>query len=197
MSPRFCSPPPPRHAADQITFTETVVGSGTLGGTPFANAVITLTGVGDTADVTSLGGGVFVLPFVTVQVEIAGLGSGTFSDVFHAFANQGNTNAGFSQGTEVGTDLLNVESPAFATYDLTTSISVTGPLEFVDVNTTFSTSAGILDFTGTTGDVTFTAETTAVPEPSALALAVLGAASCFAARRFTRRPSPPVGRGTA
>ena len=173
--------------ADQITFTETAVGSGSLGNTSFSDALITLTGVGDTANITFLVPGVPILP-MTVQVEIAGLGTATFTDAVHAFSNQNTLIAGFNDKT-IGPDILTLSNAAFAAYGLTTPINVTGPVSFFGNG--FHTSAGIFDITGVTGDVTFTA--TSVPEPSALALAALGAAGCLAARRFTRRPTPPVG----
>ena len=70
--------------ADPVTFTETGTGSGSLGSQDFTNALITLTATADTNDVFSTGIGASVP--VSLSVNVAGIGSGTFSgNNFEAF----------------------------------------------------------------------------------------------------------------
>src|ERR1700751_3993788 len=65
----------PLARADGIVVTDTTTGSGSLDGTVFINALVTLTLVGNTTNVT--GTSIFRLPG-TATVSVGGVGSDTF-----------------------------------------------------------------------------------------------------------------------
>src|SRR5580658_165028 len=110
--------------AASITYTETVTGTGTLGASPFTSALVTLTFIGNTLNVTNPGSGVWNNDVGTGTVNVAGLGTATFTDQIGAVVNQGIPGAGISDFT---TDrlILFTLSAAFTGYNLTGSI---GPI---------------------------------------------------------------------
>jgi hypothetical protein len=164
-----------RASAASIVFTETVVASGTLGKTPFTAALLTFTSTADTANIL----GSFVVLNASTKVNIAGLGDATFTVVpTKSFVVQGSVGlppiAGLASGAilDAGTDILDIANPAFATYDLRSSIGpLSGPALGGGIGfTSFSTSAGPLAFTSFDSTATFQAvlQPDAIPEPAAI-----------------------------
>jgi hypothetical protein len=108
-----------------ITYSESAIASGNLGGQSFTNALVTTTGSADTNNIVSAPNE----PSVTTPsavVTIAGLGSFNFYDPteFVIYQYQGSLLGGVED--EVSEDLILFNSnPAFATYNLETAI---GPL---------------------------------------------------------------------
>jgi hypothetical protein len=157
--------------AGMITYTETYTGTGSLGTTNFTDAMVTLTGTGDTANVT---GTTFIVNSVTATVNVAGVGTANFTTgsigvLVEPTAGQ----AGFESGLTEG---LFVDDSSFASYDLKTAIGpVTNDLIFGFAGATFSTDQGTFQITNFSGQGTFTA-TTAAPEPASLTLLGLGVA---------------------
>jgi hypothetical protein len=121
--------------AGPITYTETFTASGTVNGSPFDGTVM-LSLTSDTNLVFgNCGGspGTFCTPNAMATVSIQGIGMGTFTDLFNVFDYQ-NTGAsygvlGFTDASIGGVDIVDLANPAFATYNLKSSI---GPL-----NTTY------------------------------------------------------------
>src|SRR4029077_8710723 len=73
--------------ATAITYEISGVASGTIGATTFTNASVEETGIGDTANVTSLFGGlIFGNPFSTLTVTIGGVGTATVTDASEIWA---------------------------------------------------------------------------------------------------------------
>jgi hypothetical protein len=159
--------------AESITYTEQVTASGSLNGTSFTNAQVTLTFTGDTVNVTSLGGGLFVNQTGTTTVAIDGIGMDTLKSPAGAFVSQSLSEAGFLGGSATISATTN---SVFATYDLTTSITASGsPVGSTGFG--FPTSLGTLTLTGFGGTSTFTATRgapTATPEPASLTLLAVG-----------------------
>jgi hypothetical protein len=149
--------------ASTIIYTESATVSGGLfsasGSVSFSAALLTLTGTGDTANITNLGGGFFFNP-LTVSFSVAGK-SGTFTDPFRVFDDKGNLTAGF-RDDNLG-DLLNTLDPAFVNYDLSTSIGPVTNISTFTSGTPFPTSAGLLVL-NLAGDATFTAVVTPLPD---------------------------------
>jgi hypothetical protein len=153
-----------------ITYTEADTANGSLNGVIFNNANIVLTMSSNTTTVngpTNVG---------TLTLSINGGASVTFTDPTFAFAvdtaSPPGGAAGFTDKGAIPDDILDVSNGSFATYNLATAIGpLTGPTTF-NADTPFPTTGGsfILTAVGSTG--TFTA-TTAVPEPSPLALLTL------------------------
>jgi hypothetical protein len=155
--------------AGQIIYTIQGTGSGTLGGNPFTDALVSLMMVGDTGNVT--GGGLYQ-NYGTVTLNVAGLGSATVTDAAYVFDNQGYSPGAVGFATAVGSILDTLDS-AFSTYDLTTAIGPITNTSFIRPDVTFGTTAGGFNISEM-GDSTFQAST--VPEPGALSLLGLGLA---------------------
>jgi hypothetical protein len=153
-------------SAGTITYTETQLGIGSLGGTPFNNAVVTITLTGDTTGITTGGSGVFA-NIGTATVNVAGIGSGTFTDTIEAVSNQGTTRGGISDLTLNAAILFTVNA-GFGSYDLSTAI---GPLTGSPLGNpaqSFGTSAGafILSSANNADHAsTFSATLASAPEP--------------------------------
>ena len=158
----------PAAHADGIVVTETTMASGSLDGTAFTDALVTLTVIGNTTNVTG-GVPIFHLPG-TATVSVAGVGTDTFTDNIQAVVNQTIQAAGISDISIDGAILFTFNS-GFSTYDLTTSIGpLSGASEFN--LTEFPTVGGTFNFTSV-GDSTFTAKV-ATPEPGSLLMLSTG-----------------------
>jgi hypothetical protein len=170
--------------AGMITYTEQFTATGTLGTKTFTDAMVTITGTGDTANARQSGPVTFVNG-VTATVTVAGIGPGgsdvtanvtdsmTVEDV-QSFQQAGFTfqPQGFSSHTQITTS-----NSSFASYDLTTAI---GPESGSLITSSFgpiNTDQGDLGHTSLGADSTFTATlATTTPEPASLTLLGLGAA---------------------
>lgn len=138
-------------AAAPITYIYTGTGSGSIGGTPFTDAAFTITGMADTDDLASCGGGCQEINHTATNVTIDGIGTFTITSPLRTFLNG---TPGLSRQDPPGGDLYSLYGGDFAGWDL---VSNWGPL-----NTTGSilqwaspqvnTSGGVLVFTdnGTT-----------------------------------------------
>jgi hypothetical protein len=109
-----------------VTYTETVIGSGSLGAQSFTDSLITITGTADTTNI--IHSGVVNTVLTSTTVEVAGLGTATFTDIIQAVSNNTASAAGFGDNT---TDLflLGNRNVAFASYHLGTKGSQRNGLE--------------------------------------------------------------------
>ena len=170
--------------ASPVTYTETATVSGTLTISPtlihiLTNDLLTLTGTGNTANVTNPVSGVF-LNNVTASFTVSSGGtvieSGTFTDPIEVFDSQvgSNPSVGFHDNAN-SQDILDTFNAAFASYALSTSIGPITGSSFIATGISFPTSAGALAFSSA-GNATFTATVSAVPLPAALPLFATGLA---------------------
>lgn len=189
-------------SADMMTYTMTSHLTGTLGGTGFTDAAVTLTTSGDTTnilDATSEGLGYFLLDTTTIQID--GLNLATFNgsgywgaisiDLEPRFGIPFGL-AGFFHIPDLGSFeyILGVVAPK--TYDLSTDATFTGTGEeqvvfssrFDGPVDSFSTDQGALVITGTSGVTTFTAA--AIPEPASAMMLMFGAGVGIAIHRARR-----------
>ena len=172
-------------SAGPITFTETQIGIGSLGGTPFNNVLVTIVLTTDTSTITG-GSGVF-FDIGPATVTVAGLGTATFTDTMEAVVSQGCPCAGISDETTDRAVMFDTNS-AFSTYDLSTAI---GPLLGESSGNSglgFSTSMGAFILSSSLNNedhpATFTATTVgSVPEPGTLGLLAAGIALFLIRRR--------------
>jgi len=170
--------------AGAITYTETVIGTGTLGATPFTNALVTLTFIANTANIINSSPGIFQDTVGTGLISVAGVGNGTFTDQVEAVVNQGIPGAGLSDFTE-NLLMLWTNASVFATYNLASAIGpISSTAQINSVGFSYATSLGNLSFASTSGNSTFTATTT--PEPATEMLLSAGLLGLAILRRSVR-----------
>jgi hypothetical protein len=189
-------------SAAVMTYTKTGFLSGSLGGTSFTNAAVTIRTTADTANVQyqfidGAEGGTSVWTNAGVtSIDIDGFATATFngSNVFGVFkvstSDPSVAMLGIVELTNGDTILGNFYQPADPNYALDTEMfrESLAPFEGNPVAITipdvaFSTNLGDLILSNAPGNSTFTS--TLVPEPSALALLGLSTLGLVARRRRT------------
>ncbi len=168
--------------ASPISFTESVLGSGSLNGVAFSDQLITLSGTGDTSNATVGSPDTLTLSSAAVQV---GGSTSSFTDTIDVFSESGLV--GFAVYS--GDDILDTASGRFEGYDLTTAVSGTVANSIINSGVGFATTGGTFVIQSTSGDDTFTATTglAPTPEPSALVMLATGFAGVLGiARRRLR-----------
>jgi PEP-CTERM motif-containing protein len=164
------------------TFTFTGTASGTIGGTAFSNAALTVSAPGDFSTVSCVGGlcKLNVAAGITSFV-IGGTGSGTFSNPTSFFDSQTGTLEGLPAGLVGFTDGSDdiqmygalIGNPIFSTYTLQSAIGPLGPQPFNPSTgdwVNLSTSSGLFTVTSFTNFTFQVTAATTTPEPSSLAL---------------------------
>ncbi|HEV1287619.1 MAG TPA: PEP-CTERM sorting domain-containing protein [Bryobacteraceae bacterium] len=172
-------------ASSILTYTESVVGSGSFNGTAFSGQTVTISETANTSGIALFGGGVYDLPG-TVSVNVPGIGTGTFTDSMFVFSNQNAADGGFFDSTR-GINLAFNDNAAFATYALATAIGPLSGTSFVDTTDTYATTLGNFSFSSAASTATFTAAGSAVPEPGTMGLLGIGLAAVVAGRRLLAR----------
>jgi hypothetical protein len=178
--------------AGMITYTETATATGAFVSskdrtrTPFTNALVTITGTGDTTNVVNQGSGNFTNALTTVTVTVAGIGPGgsdltaTFSDPIsvydqHAFDGLPNE-AGFVDST-IRKSILATINTVFGSYDLNTALQPTSGTSDSNPGFGFPTDHLNLNISAASnGTFSATTQTFATPEPASLTLLGIGAA---------------------
>jgi hypothetical protein len=173
--------------ADSLTYIETATATGSLGGTAFTNATLSLTGVGDSSEISSASGIYELLLPVTVMVS--GIPeSATLTHNIDVVDNQTSSGAGFGDFTADFAILFD-DASAFSTYNLASSIGPVSGTGAINSGFSFSTPTNhgslVLD---SVSSVSFQAIDTSAtaPEPSSFALLCTGLLGCAAVvrRRF-------------
>ena len=191
-----------------ITYTETSVASGTLGGIPFTDAEITVTLTANTSGVIEPLPEDFpgvLLNAGAATITIAGLGTAAFNDpngyaaiVFPELPDEGILIPGMiiaQFDNALGdsfTHILGVMDDSLAGYALQGPFGPVSNTGFgvVTSDVIYSTTAGILAFTGGGDPVTLTVTTEAVPEPAIVSLFGVSGLGAIAARRRRRKQHP-------
>ena len=159
-----------RADAGSIIYTETSVGSGSLGTISFTNAPFTFTATADTGNITPQPGSILAVATASATVDVSGIGIATVIEpvvVFDQYAPPiGPTTAGFAVGTPgtFGTIMLLANS-AFASYNLATSIGPLTGLPGFGMSVETSLGSFALNPFSATFPGTFQASSV-VPEPS-------------------------------
>jgi hypothetical protein len=190
--------------AAQITFTITTMANGTLGTTPFSNALVTITSLADTNNVV-VNGSFFDLIAISSTVSIAGIAGSPakFTDTTFwedvngagdiAFGDSSG-GAGFACIVSTGCPILGLVNPltsaGIVSYMLNSSIGpVSGPdfpVNAFDAFENIPTTGGLLSIpeatnTAEVGDMTegLTDTFTAVATPEAASVVLLGPSLAF------------------
>jgi hypothetical protein len=172
-------------SAAPITYTLTTTATGTLGASPFTDALVSVTLTGDTTNVTA-----GPPPYTDVvvnpgsaTVSVSGLGTGMFTDSIEIVDTLSDTAvlggpAVLILDNTSGTGILLQTGSVFTSYDLRTSLGpITGTGGVASgshMTPIFPTTAGNLTWAvgQSLGTSTFTAST--VPEPTSLTLFSVG-----------------------
>ncbi len=166
--------------ADFVTYTITTSGSGSLGSQVFTNAPLSLSFVGDTANVVNVQPNVFYNSLGRATVTIVGLGTATFTGPIAVYSYQPGAAVGFFNGSSFSSrdntlGILNLTSSAFVRYDLMTSFGPAAGSGFTSFTTAgFATDRGAFVLPPP-GSGTFTASLSAVPEPGSIVMLSTGA----------------------
>jgi hypothetical protein len=165
--------------AGPMTYKEVVTTSGSLNGASFTNALTTITAVSFGAITHT---SVYFVSAIG-SFDIAGIGGGSFAAPIYVFNNQTTSKAGISDPSTFH-DIVNTQNAAFATYDLSTPITVSGTTSFNN-GFGFATDAGLLMFTSVSNSTFSATDTETVPEPSTwvLLLSALGIFSLLIRRK--------------
>lgn len=150
--------------AELVTYTESVTGSGSFGGTAFTDQLVTLSLTADSSQVTNPSSGIFLTADSLLTITVSGSGSGTLQA--HVFVNQTSSLAGFNPNP----DLLGVINASFAGYDLQGPIGPLVGVAYYPGSTLFQTTNGDFILDSVSSDATFQAVLAPVPEPSSLAM---------------------------
>ena len=198
--------------ATSITYEISGVASGTIGATTFTNASVEETGIGDTANVTSLFGGlIFGNPFSTLTVTIGGVGTATVTDASEIWAIPAPSGLSPVPVVVIGrvdnppaldsiTGIGFVGSSALTGYEGATGIgpitdaggigfpACGGPTQDPCIHTTL----GLLSFSSNltfppTTEATFVATFQPVPEPPTISLMLIGLVSLGAMMVMRKR----------
>jgi len=180
-------------AQTTITYTETGFLTGSLGGIGFSNAAVTMTAVGDPANINYVtypnlppGLSAYSIACANVTVQIAGFSLATFTvDTYgvNAWNNYGTSGATYIMDLSMNWAYVWGNGNTSPTYDLSTATTFTDYEAFSSVP--FSTDQGDLLITAAAGNglATFNAVVGPVPEPSTLALSALGGLLLFRRRK--------------
>jgi PEP-CTERM motif len=185
--------------ADSITYTESAKATGLVvngsSTTPFAGVDVTITVLGDPADV--IGSALLTNTGGAGSVTIDGFPTYTILGIMQAFVNQTALDAGI---TDISTgETVDTLFPTFHTYDLASSFGpVSGPGFSNPAAASLVTTGGTVILELFDSDTTFTATTssgsggggTNMPEPSSFALlaaGILGLGMMVMRKHITRR----------
>jgi hypothetical protein len=131
--------------AQPITYISTGTGSGTIGGTPFADRAFVFTAHADTDDVESFPPDFWAIDHLNTHIAIDGVGEYTITSPLRTFLNLGVMVTGL--GRAGGSDLYNLAGD-FTGWDLVSNwgpINATGWLLQWDVGN-INTDGGVLVF---------------------------------------------------
>ena len=153
-----------------ITYVEQATGTGQLGSTPFTDSLVTITFDfgGDTTNV--INAGFFKNTLGTMTVDVAGIGTATFTDpLMGSVVNHITNTAGLSDFTSDYL-VLGTVNTVFDTYTLDSSIGpIAGTTRF-NPGIAFPTTLGDFYFSSLMEDSDSTFTATTVPEPATLLL---------------------------
>lgn len=170
--------------ADPVTFSFTGTGTGAVGGNSFTNALFDISIMGDTNNSMPVPG--FPNSTRVLSNSATVTINGTVSQIIPQLSVFSNTGGFVGLALPPSTDLiLGPSDPAFAPWDLTTSIGpITGEASFSNWSSvTIGTSNGNLVFDDDDIETTFTAVVTPVPEPGFVSGLLLFAATGALRRR--------------
>jgi hypothetical protein len=157
-----------------VSYTWTGSGTGSLGGVGFTDAQFTLSVFSDTDDVFEPVSGILRTSASTASVNVAGIGTATFTNTIAAVLNSNLNSVGISDLT-LDRAILFVVNATLSGYDLASNFGPTSGIVSFNPSQPFPTSGGSFVLSSILGGTaTFQAVVRDVPEPGTLALLGLG-----------------------
>ncbi len=170
-------------SAAPITYIQTAVASGQAGESSFTDALVTITFLGDTTNVYN--DGIWRHDATGASINIAGIGSGTLTDLGLTVYNNGLLSPGYAGfGNGVGT-IFSTANAAFAGYNLQSAIGPIAGTVYYRSDLSYGSTLGTLRFSSSS-DATFEAQMGPggeVPEPGTIGLMGLGLGGVLLLRR--------------
>jgi PEP-CTERM motif-containing protein len=189
-------------SADTIVFTFQGNASGSIGNTSFTDSAFTITLTADSNSISNFTVPcapspctIFDVPATTATISADGMSTAITSPI-GVFDNQTVAVLGLSRITGsgisgLGMDLMDLSSPIFGTYDLSTPIGTVGPVNLGGMGSEFSCASGcVITAIGdvsmsSASQVTFT-DPKSVPEPNSIVLLGTGVLLVAGIRRKAR-----------
>ena len=183
--------------ATPITYIETGIITGSLGGVAFTQAAVTFTVYGRSIGAIPVSNGTLYTSWGLTTVAIEGFGTATldFSTEYGVFSAPSGTSfppTGTTTSVGVGNisqhgAFLQIVSAEGGIYNLSTAFTLTGPAYATGRGgISAPTDLGTLTINSASGNATFstTGDPTLAPEPASIALLGVGAIGLLGARRW-------------
>jgi hypothetical protein len=164
-----------------IVYQETITASGTLYHYSFHNSIVTFDDSTDPSQLAHLGGGKSVNPLGNIEVFVTGIPLigeliARITDPIDISLNQSTGQVGLNDDAGARFSILGLSNPAFASYDLNGPFGPVQGAPIFDGHPINTDIYGQLVIDSVVGNATFQAfeYTLATPEPSTLALGLVG-----------------------